>query len=327
VTRKAGKKSKAAALRAEIAARLETLAALTDQARIGEEMQAYLQFIGRFHRYSFHNVMLILSQRPDATLVAGYRKWQDMGFQVRRGEKGIGILAPMPYRKEVKGTEGHPVLDPVTGKPKTEQGLWFKAVHVFDVGQVGIPCTICGVLSATDATHCEECGVELDAALPHPPQWTTDGDRGEGLAARLMAHARSLDVEVVEEDMPGERRGTSSGGRIALREGLSPLARAHILAHEIAHEVLHGAHDRLELPRAVREAEAEGVAYAVCAHFDLETNAPNYITLWSGTGKLIQERMERIASSAHGIIEAVEAMEESAYVLEVPAGTGVEVMA
>jgi antirestriction protein ArdC len=318
VTGKAGKPSKAAALQAQIRTHLEQLARLTDKARIAEEMQLYLESAARFHRYSLHNVLVIQAQCPHATWVAGYRKWQQMGFQVQRGEKGIGILAPQPYRREVEGSDGSPIPDPGTGKPRVETGVWFRTVYVFDATQVGIPCLSCGAMASHDAARCGECGAGLDASLPRPPRWTTEGEAGEGLAVRLESYAQSLGIEVVEGELPGERQGESHRGKIVLREGLSPLGRASVLAHEVAHEVMHAAHERLVLPRAVRETEAEGVAYVVCAHFGYRTNAPNYVALWSDDSGLLQQRMARIADTARQIVEAVEAREEPGHTLELP---------
>ncbi|MCP4590085.1 MAG: ImmA/IrrE family metallo-endopeptidase, partial [bacterium] len=116
---------------------------------------------------------------------------------------------------------------------------------------------------------------------------------------------------VTEGDLPGTRQGESHIGKVVLRTGLSPLGRASILAHEIAHELLHTKQDRETLSKAIKETEAEATAYAVCAHFGYETNAPNYIAMWSGDSGLLLQRMNRIANATRRIVEAIEAMEES----------------
>jgi hypothetical protein len=299
------KPSKAARLKACVDERLQELADLAGQARIGEALQQYLAFLARFHCYSFHNVMLILAQCPHAQLVAGYRRWQEMGFQVRRGEKGIGILAPQPWQREVE--------DPDTGKVTVEDGIWFKAVSVFDVSQVGIPCPACSHLSPTGATHCKACGTSLEVSLPRPPAWASDGEQGAGLAARLQAYARSLGIEVEEGALPGGARGASRIGKVVLRKGLSPLGRAEALAHEVAHEIAHPEWVRLELPRAVREVEAEAVAYVVLTHFGLSpSGGPNYVALWDPDGAILRQRLGRIGAVARRIIEALEGMEQPA---------------
>jgi hypothetical protein len=313
------KNTKSTELKAAIEARLKALSELTDEARIGEEMRSdrfgrlYLQFLGRFHRYSFNNTLLILMNSPDATLVAGYRKWQSMGFQVRKGEKGIPILAPQTYDKSKKesavATSGELVVEAESESDgeQTGTGLWFRTVYVFDVSQVGIPCphSQCKALAPHDATHCPDCGSELTVSLPQPPEWINEGEDGAGLAARLQRYAQSVGIEVTEGDLPGTRRGESHIGKVVLREGLSPLGRASILAHEIAHELLHTEKDRQTLSRTVKETEAEATAYVVCAHFGYEITSPNYIAMWSGDSALLQQRMNRIANVARQIIEAI----------------------
>ncbi len=338
------KASKSAELQATIKARLQALATLTDTARIGEEMQAYLKFQGQFHRYSFRNTLLILMSNFDATLVAGYRKWQQMGFQVCKGEKGIPILAPQTYRGKAKKETAANTNDLVigveseAGKRQTRTGgIWFKTVYVFDVSQVGIPCYACQetntvvvsvtdaetgevyekeedrrlppVLAPHDAIHCPDCGAELDVSLPQSPEWITEGEDGAGLAARLETYAQSVGIEVTEDDLHSAA-GQSRIGKVVLDTGLSPLGRVRVLAHEIAHELLHTREDRKTLSKAVKETEADATAYAVCAHFGYEIPAPNYIAMWSDDSGLLLQRMDRIANATRRIIEAIETMEE-----------------
>jgi len=282
-------KSRGAQLKAQVDARLEALARLTDRARISKAMQQWLRFQARFHKYSPYNTFLILSQRPDATLVAGYRKWQKMGRQVRKGEKGIKILVPRPYRKEIE--------DPETGEVEIKEGIYFTVGYVFDVSQTeGDP-------------------------LPGPPAWVVEGEAGAELARRLEVYATSLGIEVAEDDLPGTAQGVSEGGKIVIRRGKSPLGRASTLAHEIAHELMHQRDQAcLTLPRRVREVEAEAVAFVVLAHFGHEPpEQVNYVALWDRDGTVLRERMERIADTARTIIEALEGMEEP-IPLAIPAG-------
>ncbi|MCP4680390.1 MAG: ImmA/IrrE family metallo-endopeptidase, partial [Deltaproteobacteria bacterium] len=119
------------------------------------------------------------------------------------------------------------------------------------------------------------------------------------------SYAQCQGIEVVESDLPGTRQGESHIGKVVLREGLSPLGRASILAHEIAHELLHTEKDRQTLSQMVKETEAEATAYAVCAHFGYEITSPNYIAMWSGDSALLQQRMNRISQAAKQIIEAI----------------------
>ncbi len=120
--RSATGQDKAKALRKRIDDSLDTLAKAVDDVRASEAFKAYLAVQARFHRYSWHNSMLICMQRPNATHVAGYRTWQSLGRQVNKGEHGIMIFAPCPWKRE-------------NDKGETEEGMFFRAVHVFDVAQ------------------------------------------------------------------------------------------------------------------------------------------------------------------------------------------------
>lgn len=259
-------------LRMEVENRLRELEKLSEEARLGV-LREWLRTVARFHRYSLHNTWLILLQRPDATLVAGYRAWKKMGRYVRPGEKGIAIIVPRRYKVEV--------IDPETGEVRVEEKIYFSTGHVFDISQTeGRP-------------------------LPPPPGGLPDGDGGEELARRLEELAARWGIAVEEREQlfsPDGRpaAGQSLGGRIRLHVRLSPLARAAVLAHEIAHELLHRQHD---LSREEAEVEAEAIAYVVLAHFGFEHHgAESYVGWWDRDGRILRERMERIAATAHEIL-------------------------
>src|SRR5438046_1515711 len=105
---------------------LETLAKAIDDVRGSELFKQFLEVQARFHKYPWANTLLIAMQRPDAQRVAGYRTWQSLGRQVRKGERGIAIIAPCPYRRDVQADNG---------ETETLDGIYFKAVHVFDIAQ------------------------------------------------------------------------------------------------------------------------------------------------------------------------------------------------
>jgi len=123
-------KDKVKALRARIDDSVEALARAVDEVRASETFRAYLDMQAKFHRYSWCNSMLIMSQKPDATQVAGYRTWQKMKRQVCKGERGIMIFAPCPWAKE---------QEKPNGETETVSGMFFRAVHVFDVSQTDGP--------------------------------------------------------------------------------------------------------------------------------------------------------------------------------------------
>lgn len=270
-------KQTGADLKTQIEQQVEQLAQLTDQARISAEMQRYMRTMATFHRYSLSNQLLILYARPDATQVAGYKTWQKLGRQVQRGEKGIPIVVPRPYRKETNNE--------TTGETEIREGITFGVGHVFDIAQTaGEP-------------------------LPAAPEWTNQGAAGAPLADALQAYATTLGIAVNTAELAGNTQGESRGGEIALRADLTPTGRAATLAHELAHEVLHQTARRTgaAVPdRATRELEAEATAYVICQHFGLETNAPNYLALWQSEGKALRARLERISGAARQIIIGIE---------------------
>lgn len=260
----------------EVHTYLQELAAATDQVRVSETLQSYLHTLARFHRYSWNNVILILIQRPDATRVAGYKTWQKLGRQVERGEKGLAIFYPL--LKKEPGESGE----------ETTRLVGFRVGHVFDVAQTsGDP-------------------------LPEPPTWTNIGNEGDLVAQRLTRVAESLGIQVLTRELPGAVQGTSNGGIITLREGLSPKGRACTLAHELAHELLHQRYaseapaTEADQARQEREIEAEATAYTVCRYFGLETNSPNYLALWAADSAAIQARLARITYAAQRILALAE---------------------
>jgi len=180
----------------------EALADLQAQLEAGrsEALLEFLECLSRFHRYSWTNCMLIASQMPDATRVAGFRKWLELNRHVRKGEKGIAILAPLTYRRTVEDTHGD---------ESTKIGIrGFKVVHVFDVSQ-------------TDGDE-----------LPEFPRIT--GEPGE-LLVGLETLIRDSGIELRYGAVPLGAKGVSLKGTIIVAEGLDPAERVAILAHELAH--------------------------------------------------------------------------------------------
>lgn len=257
----------AATLNAKIASLVDQLANATDAARTSEAMAQYLEFAAQFHNYSWGNQMLIMFNRPDATQVAGYQAWRSMGRQVRKGEHGIAILAPVAYR----------VKDDA-GEPTNEVRVSFKTVHVFDVAQTeGEP-------------------------LPEAPNWKS-ADQDAQLSASLIAFARVNGIAVTIEALPGETQGQSRGGSIVL----SPAAGTKTIIHELAHEMLHKHLAAMHMTREAKELQAESVAYVVARHFGLEpAGSPNYLALWGADGKNVRAILTTIQHCASEIITAVE---------------------
>lgn len=246
---------------------LDQLRAALDEGH-SERLAALLKTMARFHRYSVNNICLIVSQRPTATRVAGFHAWRTLGRFVRKGEKGIAILAPIVARKR----------DDAADEAKAVVG--FRAAYVFDVEQ-------------TDG-----------APLPEAAQGT--GDPG-AKTATLIAAIRAAGIAVEYSDELGGAHGLSSGGRIQVVSGLRPAVEFSVLVHEYAHELLHRGADRPS-SRDTRELEAEAVAYVVsnAIGLDVMDASRDYIHLYRGDGKALAESLERIQRTASIILTAIE---------------------
>ena len=246
---------------------LDRLATLLDEGH-SERLTALLKTMCRFHRYSFHNVCLITAQCPTATRVAGFQTWRTMGRFVRRGEKGIAILAPIVGRRKAGADDDD---------SKTVRG--FRAAYVFDI-------------AATDGE-------------PLPEAAEASGDPGSATAALRAAIVASGIVVESSDDLDGAR-GTSAGGRIQILNGLSPAEELVVLAHEWAHELLHRADDR-PASRDTRELEAEAVAFVVGDAVGLEVSqaSKDYLHLYHGDREALTQSLDRIQRAAAVILTAV----------------------
>ena len=269
-------KTKAQDLRDRIDASLDVLAKAVDEVRASEAFRQFLNVQSRFHRYSWHNTLLIASQRPDATRVAGYKTWQGFGRQVRKGERGIAIIAPCHYKRELESTDD--------GERETVEGLYFRVVHVFDITQ-----TDGQALPMLDVPNVEAAADDLLTKLVRV---------GEG---------RSIRVEFKTIDTGAF--GYSEHGKVSIDTGHATGQQAKTLAHELAHEALHW-EDRGSFTRSIAELEAESVAYVVCTHFglDVEVRASRYIALWQGDSKSLRASLERISKTAREIIDETESL-------------------
>ncbi len=262
-------------LRKRIDASIDTLASAVDAVRASETFRAYLDMQAKFHSYSWCNSLLIMSQRPDASQVAGYRTWQKMKRQVKKGEHGIMIFAPCPWKREETNDNGD---------TQTKTGMYFRAVHVFDVAQ-------------TDGEALPSVDV---------PDVETAAD---GLLGDLERVATKRGIAVTFKTLDGSTYGVSRKGAIEIDDTHATGQQAKTLAHELAHESMHW-EDRGTFTRSVAELEAESVAYVVCTHFglDVEVRASRYIALWDGDAKALRESLDRISKTARAIIDDVAAL-------------------
>jgi DNA primase len=264
----------------------EMLVAKTDALVTSEGWAEYLAFAARFRKYSFNNTLLILIQMPTATRVASYKQWAAMGRQVRKGEKGLSIFAPMMRKRE----------DEKTGEEKR----WvsgFRLVSTFDVSQ-------------TDGD-----------ALPEDPARPVllDGEAPEGLwqslATMVYDHGYTLQRG---PSTRGENGFTLPSEKvIQVTEGLSDAQSAKTLIHEVAHMLLHTEDKTLTedaiLHRNVAEIEAESVAYIVAEVHGLPTESYSvpYVAGWSnGKTEQIAATADRVLKTAKRILEVTEVAAE-----------------
>jgi N-terminal domain of anti-restriction factor ArdC len=260
-----------------------------------ETLTAYLGAMARFHNYSFGNILAIARQRPTATRVAGFGTWKEMGRFVKKGEKGIQILAPMiGYRRRKDAAEQEPNTNQ-DAKP-APMLIGFRAVYVFDIGQ-----TEGADLPEFDRTITGDVGAKRD---------------------RLIAFLFALDIKLEFNERIAPALGVSYGGKIAILPGQSKAEEFTTLVHETAHELLHRAERRTFTTQTIRETEAEAVAFIVGQAVGLEMGnaSSDYIQMYAGNAALLAESLEVIQRTSAVILAAVQtddAAEESESVAEV----------
>ncbi len=242
-----------------------------------DALTAYLNAMSRFHSYSFGNVLEIARQRPTATKVAGMYAWNQLGRRVKKGEKGIRILAPIIGIKRKRDEEAEKDII----KQNTRVLVGFRNAYVFDVEQTE--------------------GVEL------PAMREVYGDVGEN-HDRLVSFIEGQGIELVFTEKIAPALGTSYGGRIAILPGQSKAETFATLLHELAHEMLHKAERRTTTTKVVRETEAEAIAFVVGKAVGLEagTASADYIALYHGNASLLIESLEVIQQASAVILAALE---------------------
>jgi len=243
-----------------------------------EMLAAYLGAMAQFHRYSFGNILQIARQRPDATRVAGLYAWNQLGRRVKKGEKGIQILAPMMGRKLNKPEQNDEEQTAQNSKPVL---VGFRNVYVFDISQ-------------TDGADLPE--------LEH----SITGEVGE-YRDRLIAFLAQQNIQLEFNEKIAPALGVSYGGRIALLPGQSKAEEFSTLVHELAHEMLHKAERRTITTQTVRETEAEAVAFVVGKAVGLENGSASadYIQLYHGNASLLAESLEVIQQTSSAILKAI----------------------
>jgi hypothetical protein len=232
----------------------------------------YLKAMSRFHSYSWLNCLLIWLQNDQATLVNGYRSWNKFGRYVKKGEKGISILAPILYKpKQVVE-----VADP----DQAISVMGFMPVHVYDILQT------------------------LGDPIPEIGKRT--GDPGL-YTAKLLEFAAGKGISVTESSNLQGALGLSRGSSIELLQGLPPAEKFGVLVHEVGHSMLHFGTDRNEKTKMLREVEAESIAFVVSEAIGLEnsTASSDYIFLYDGDVHVLTSSLSTIRNASSEILKAI----------------------
>lgn len=250
--------------------------------------KSYLRAVGKFHNYSMNNVMLITMQRPDATLVAGYNTWKkSFNRNVKRGEKGLKIIAPMPVSVEKEEDRvdqyGNTYKEKVTVTVPR-----FRAVTVFDVSQ-------------TDGDPLPDISpAELKNEV-------------NNYSAFLKAVEKASDVPINFIGIEGSAKGyfNVANNEISVAKGMSESQTLKTLIHEIAHSVLHNKDNGgVFIDTKTKEVQAESVAFSVCSHFGIDTSEYTfpYVTAWAGDKdlKTLRNSMDTIKDTASLLIHRIE---------------------
>jgi antirestriction protein ArdC len=269
----------------------------------------YLRTMSRFHRYSVNNTMLIYMQKPDATLIAGFNKWHDQfSRNVMRGEKGIKIIAPTPFKKKIEEEK----LDPDTKVPMLDAD----GKVIMDEKEIKIP--MYKVVSVFDVSQTE--------GKPLPTLANDLMGNVKQYEIFIEALRRSSPVPLAFEGMEPSTDGyfSEKDQRIAIRSGMSEVQTVSAAVHEITHATLHNyeqtrlaaakGDETAEPPkpkdRRTEEVEAESVSYAVCQYYGIQTgdNSFGYIASWSRNKELPELRasLETISKTASGLISDID---------------------
>jgi len=238
-----------------------------DAEKSTDNFRAYIKMMSTFHDYSFTNMLLITRQKPEATRVAGYVAWKRLGRVVKKGEKGIIILAP--NFKKTTNDAG-----------EEENKKYFRYAYVWDVSQT-----------------------EGD---PLPEYSVATSEQENKYLTSLETIVRDTFGIVLEYEAGLNSFGVSSIGKIRVCAGMSPAESFRTLVHELAHEILHTRANRATLDPAFKETEAETVTFIVCDALKMNTDSSvKYLALWSKTDDIVSH-LERVRQCSATILKALQ---------------------
>lgn len=271
--------------RAEAEALHNTITEQLDALRDTGTWARFLGFAQAFHQYSLTNLLLIFAQSPDATHVAGYRSWQNLNRQVRKGEHGIRIFGGRDVTETVQ--------DDNTGQDREQRRTRFFPVSVFDISQTDL--------------------IDPDAGDPSSITHQLTGNDPAGILDAVTDHLTSNGWTVVRDRIAGTANGyttTDDSRRVAIDQDLCPAQAAKTALHEAAHVLLHADEDPAEYMqhRGIKQAEAESVAYIVAGILGLDTSAYSigYVAGWSNCDTdTIKATATTVLRTAHTLADAL----------------------
>lgn len=280
--------------RAEAESLHATIAEQVEELRNSEAWTRFLTFAQAFHRYSINNLLLILAQKPEATHVAGYRTWQKLGRQVRKGEGGPNAIRIFGGR-DVRET----VEDEQTGEEKEQRRVRFFPVSVFDISQTE--------------------PIDPEAGEPWQIAHRLDGDDPAGILAAVTDYLTGRGWTVEREPIPGDMNGyTTIDGtkRVVIDANLSPAQAAKTALHEAAHVHMDADIEPAEYieHRGIKETRAESVAFVVAGILGLDTSAYSigYVAGWSDCdADTIKSTAADVLRTAHAIADALTEPEQA----------------
>jgi len=282
------RRAQAEALQQQITDQVESL-------RDSGQWQQFLDFAQNFHNYSLNNLLLILGQNPNASAVAGFRKWQELNRQVRKGEKSLKIFGygekKMTAEEEAEAEANNlPIHRNAKGDAVK---IYFPMLSVFDIAQTDL--------------------IDPEAGDPSTLAQKLTGEDTEGIAAAVRHYITAQGWTVETEHITTGANGyttTDGSKKIAIHDELAPAQAAKTMIHEAAHAIMHEGITQAEYieHRGIKETEAESVAYIVAGTLGLDTRAYSvgYVAQWSQADTdLIKETAARVLKTAHQIIDAI----------------------
>ena len=260
---------KATELKNKFAASMETLIDAIESDEVSADIEAVYKVMSRFHKYSFRNQLLILSQNPNATRVAGYKAWKGLGRQVQLDEKGIKIFKPIHYH--VKGSE-YPKND------KRSMGMTFGVTSVFDISQTK--------------------GDDL------PDMTAVTGSEHAAILDRMTEYATDNGIDVSYDDT-GAAKGYAQADQkiIKLSDKIDKNEAVGVLAHELAHVLI----DQSGKPTEIKEYEADLSAYLFCDRFGIDHKAAHYLKSWGADRKDLETALSAVSDFTKKLIDGVAA--------------------